>query len=75
MNVQTIPTSSPRAKKLPEQVSDAIRTIQELLKNKDVKITMIYAHILQLGGRAFVSLIDGWDQVIGEKGSGNQVIR
>jgi site-specific recombinase XerD len=35
-----------------------IRTVQELLGQKDVKMTMIYTHVLQRGGLAVRSPLD-----------------
>jgi len=46
------------AARLPEAGYD-IRTIQELLGHKDVRTTMIYAHVLRGGGLGVRSPVDG----------------
>jgi site-specific recombinase XerD len=35
-----------------------IRTVQELLGHRDVQTTMIYAHVLNRGGKGVVSPLD-----------------
>ena len=36
-----------------------IRTIQELMRHKDVSTTMIYTHVLNKGGHGVKSSVDG----------------
>ncbi len=35
-----------------------VRTVQELLRRKDVKTTMIYTHVLSRGGKGVKSPLD-----------------
>jgi len=36
-----------------------IRTVQELLGHKDIRMTMIFTHVLKLGDKAVRSSVDG----------------
>jgi integrase len=50
-----------------------IRTVQELLGHSDVATTMIYTHVLKLGGGAVRSPLDGLLGAAPNHGRGNQV--
>jgi integrase len=58
MSCRSRPTNGRRRGPAGTELAEEEQTIQELLGHSDVATTMIYAHVLNRGGRGIVSPLD-----------------